>query len=163
MKKIKVLIILLFALLVTSSQIFAQKGKQIYHPPTTVDNRPSLPDLIISSFVVTSKTATSISFNYTIKNIGTKLYEYKQASISYYFSNDDVINFAGNNPDNGRRDFSNMADHTGFTLAPSEQYQYHGTFSVTGSFVNYQYCMLRIDHYNTEANNDNNVFRLYIK
>lgn len=86
------------AFVLSASKAIGQIGKDIYHPPTTVDNRLKLPDLVITDIKVSGASISSSGVSkrtvtYAIKNIGTAPAPWSKLQIQGYINNDDVYDF----------------------------------------------------------------------
>jgi hypothetical protein len=118
----------------------------------------SLADLIVTSATITSVSATSISYSYTIKNNGgTAIANLFNVAIQNFYSANTVFNDAGDAPAGG--------SILGITksLAPGESYS--GTFSASGApGAGMKYVTFQIDWGDSvpESNENNNTAAMLI-
>ena len=98
MKKTSIIPLLSVIFILSASKSIGQNGKDIYHPPATVDSRPKLPDLVITDVKVSGASISSSGVSkrtvtYTIKNIGTAPAPWSKLQVQGYIHNDDVYDF----------------------------------------------------------------------
>ncbi len=116
------------------------------------------PDLVFTSFTITSRTSTNINYSYTIKNNGTatipSLYN---VSIQNFYSANTIFNDAGDVAAGGRILAVSQS------LAPGASYS--GTFSASGAVpAGMYYLTTKIDWGGivAESNENNNTNAVYI-
>jgi CARDB len=131
-------------------------------PPTTIDGRPLLPDLIVSLQLSTrgAKISGMRTISYTVKNIGKAGVKYKDINLQGYLYSDDVVVPSNMTPACGTSVARTKNDNT--LLQPNATVS--GSFNCTDNnlFNRYRYYYLFVDVNNTipeldDSNNFDNV------
>jgi subtilase family serine protease len=135
----------------------ADRGKETTEA-TAAATAAASADLVFTSAVITSQTATQINYSYTIRNVGTvtvpNLYN---VSIQNFYSANTVFNDAGDAPAGG--------SIIGVTQALAPGQTFSGTFHASGAVpAGMAYLTFKIDWGNivTESNETNNTYALAV-